>query len=192
MTDLAAMVRAFLHNAAARHWAVSRAEPESPSVDYRAGFAAGREAGEVAALALVLGSITGESATALIEEARAQAAVDSALPFDLYLEMLPAGDDAWDDAGDGARDDAGDGEVGAGPHPGAMAVPAPPSLAPADGVEHDMVPCPRCWLPADVLPPLPHDTNPRSRCPRGHENTLIPAVLEHLRSLMGPPMDQTG
>lgn len=47
----------------------------------------------------------------------------------------------------------------------------------------DLVICPTCWLPADLLAPLPYDTNHRSRCPKGHENTLVPAVLAHLRSL---------
>lgn len=53
-----------------------------------------------------------------------------------------------------------------------------------------MVPCPTCWLLADLLPPLPSDTNFRSRCPRGHENTLVPAVLAHLRSLMDGAVDR--
>ena len=47
----------------------------------------------------------------------------------------------------------------------------------------DLLPCPTCWLLADVLAPLPFDTNPRSKCPKGHENTLVPAVYEHLRDL---------
>ncbi len=53
-----------------------------------------------------------------------------------------------------------------------------------------MVPCPTCWLLADLLPPLLYDTNFRSRCPRGHENTLVPAVLAHLRSLMDGAVDR--
>lgn len=174
MTDLEAMVRAFLHNAAGRHWAASRAEPETPSVDYRTGYADGREAGQVSALALVVSSITGESATALVEEAMVQAAVDSALPFDLHLEVM-AGVDG---------EDVDDPRVDAAAGSGAWA-PDLPEL------EQDLVPCPRCWLPADVLPPLPHDTNMRSWCPRGHESTLVPAVLEHLRSLMGPAFGQS-
>jgi hypothetical protein len=55
----------------------------------------------------------------------------------------------------------------------------------------ELVPCPTCWLPADLLAPLPHDTNPRSRCPKGHENTLVPAVLAHLRSLAAGAADRT-
>ena len=163
MSELEAIVRSFLGNAAARSYAARRAEPEVPSVDYRAGFAAGKESGEVAALALVLSSLTGESVNALIEEAEAEAAVDVAMPFELRLEAL-------------------DGESDAGADP-----PPPLDLQ----AENELVPCPTCWLPADVIPPPPFDTNPRSRCPRGHENTLVPAVLEHLRTLMGPELDES-
>jgi hypothetical protein len=56
--------------------------------------------------------------------------------------------------------------------------------------DEEIVPCPTCWLPADLLPPAPYDTNPRSRCPRGHENTLVPPVLAHLRSLMAEADDR--
>ena len=48
----------------------------------------------------------------------------------------------------------------------------------------DTVPCPTCWLPADVVEPTPYDINHHSRCPRGHDNTLVPLVLAHLRTLM--------
>jgi hypothetical protein len=57
--------------------------------------------------------------------------------------------------------------------------------------DDELIPCPTCFLPADLLPPVPHDTNPRSYCPRGHENTLVPTVLAYLRSLDGPALDQT-
>lgn len=51
-------------------------------------------------------------------------------------------------------------------------------------IGHDeLVPCPTCWLPADVVAPAAHDIFCHSRCPRGHDNTLVPAVLAHLRSL---------
>lgn len=161
------IVRSFLANAAARLWAAQRAGPEDPSVDYRTGFAAGKEAGEVGALALVLAELTGESVTALIEVAQAQAAVESAMPFELRLEVI---------------------EGGGQPDP-TVSVDAAAVDAAARSL--DLVPCPTCWLPADVLAPLAHDTNHRSRCPRGHENTLIPAVLDHLRSLMGPDLGES-
>ena len=48
---------------------------------------------------------------------------------------------------------------------------------------NEMLPCPTCWLPADVLPAGPYDTFAHARCPKGHDNALIPAVLAHLRSL---------
>ncbi len=48
----------------------------------------------------------------------------------------------------------------------------------------ETVPCPTCWLPADlVLSKVWGDTNPHSLCPRGHDNSLIPAVLAHLRTM---------
>jgi hypothetical protein len=50
----------------------------------------------------------------------------------------------------------------------------------------EFIPCPRCWLPAELLPPAPHEAFHRSRCPRGHENALIPSVLDHLRALAEP------
>lgn len=50
--------------------------------------------------------------------------------------------------------------------------------------DDETIPCPTCWLPADLVPAPAWDTNnPRSRCPKGHENTLVPAVLVHLRTL---------
>jgi len=47
----------------------------------------------------------------------------------------------------------------------------------------DVVPCPTCWLPADLVAPAVYETDPHSVCPKGHDNTLIPAVLAHLRTL---------
>ncbi|MGQ0618123.1 MAG: hypothetical protein ACT4PW_14235 [Acidimicrobiia bacterium] len=60
-----------------------------------------------------------------------------------------------------------------------------PGRRPGEGaMGHDeLVPCPTCWLPADVVAPPPHDIFCHSRCPRGHDNTLVPAVLAHLRAL---------
>lgn len=86
MTEAEALCRAFLQNAAARQSVVSRIGPESASADYLAGFSAGLDAGYVAALALALGVMTGESPTALIEDAQSQAAVDATFPFELYLD----------------------------------------------------------------------------------------------------------
>jgi len=58
-----AFCRSMLHTAAARRQAAATVEPEAPSVDYRTGFAAGREAGEMATLALAVSALTGESPT---------------------------------------------------------------------------------------------------------------------------------
>jgi hypothetical protein len=47
----------------------------------------------------------------------------------------------------------------------------------------ELIPCPTCWLPADLVPAPPNEDFPHARCPRGHDNTLIPSVLAHLRTL---------
>ena len=52
------------------------------------------------------------------------------------------------------------------------------------GAADEMVPCPTCWLPADLVAPTPSDIHHHSRCPKGHDNTLVPAVLSHLRTLV--------
>jgi len=85
MDDIEGLCRGFLQNAAARHLAVSRVAPDAPTADYLAGFGDGWEAGHVAALALAVSIISGESITALIEEAGTQAAVETAFPFDLVI-----------------------------------------------------------------------------------------------------------
>jgi hypothetical protein len=86
MADIEALLTGLLHNAAARESAASAAAPEHPSPEYRTGFAAGYEAGELAALALVLSFLNGGSATQLVDEARAQAAVDGSFPFTLHVQ----------------------------------------------------------------------------------------------------------
>jgi len=48
---------------------------------------------------------------------------------------------------------------------------------------HDTIPCPTCWLPADLIAPTAIDVLHHSRCAGGHDNALAPAVLAHLRSL---------
>lgn len=86
MTEAEALCRGLLQNAAARRSVLARVDPEAPSPDYLAGFSAGFDSGHVAGLALALSAMTGESPGTLIEEAQSQAAVDSAFPFELYLE----------------------------------------------------------------------------------------------------------
>ncbi|HEX3621640.1 MAG TPA: hypothetical protein VHT97_04920 [Acidimicrobiales bacterium] len=84
--DRVALCRGLLQNAAARQLVFSRAEPEVASAEYLTGFGAGWEAGHVSALALALSVLTGESPAALVEDARAQAAVDLSFPFDVHIE----------------------------------------------------------------------------------------------------------
>jgi hypothetical protein len=86
VTEIEALCRGFLHNAAARQSVVAAVQPDEPSADYLAGFSAGFDSGQVAAMALALSAITGESPSALVEGAQSQAAVDSAFPFELFLE----------------------------------------------------------------------------------------------------------
>lgn len=89
LEELEAVCRGLLRNAAARGWAATRAEPETPTPEYRTGFAAGYEAGELAALALVVSMLSGDSATALVDEARSQAAVEAEFPFELHVLPEP-------------------------------------------------------------------------------------------------------
>lgn len=56
--------------------------------------------------------------------------------------------------------------------------------------DQETVPCPTCWLPADLVAPPGYDANPHSVCPRGHENSLVPAVLAHLRALQDRVVDR--
>jgi hypothetical protein len=86
VTEIEALCRGFLQNAVARQSVVARMRPDEPSADYLAGFSAGFDSGQVAALALALGVMTGESPTALTEDAQSQAVVDAAFPFEVYLE----------------------------------------------------------------------------------------------------------
>jgi hypothetical protein len=86
VNEIEELCRGFLQNATARQSVVSRVQPDEPSAEYLAGFSAGFDSGRVAALALALGVLTGESPTALIEDAQGQAVVDAAFPFELYLE----------------------------------------------------------------------------------------------------------
>lgn len=86
MTNAEALCRGLLNTAAARQVALSRGEPERPSVEYLTGFSAGWESGQVSAFSLALSVITGESPTYLANEALARAAVDAAIPFELHLE----------------------------------------------------------------------------------------------------------
>jgi hypothetical protein len=86
VNEIEELCRGFLQNATARQSVVSRVQPDEPSAEYLAGFSAGFDSGQVAALALALGVLTGESPTALIEDAQGQAVVDAAFPFELYLE----------------------------------------------------------------------------------------------------------
>lgn len=89
MTEVEALCRGLLQNAAARQAIVARVAPEEPSSDYFTGFSAGRDAGQLAGLALALSVMTGESPAALLANAQAAAAMDAAFPFELYVVPEP-------------------------------------------------------------------------------------------------------
>jgi len=57
--------------------------------------------------------------------------------------------------------------------------------------DDEVVPCPTCWLLADLIPAGPHEDFPRSRCARGHENSLVPSVLVYLKDMLGPAFKRT-
>jgi hypothetical protein len=56
--------------------------------------------------------------------------------------------------------------------------------------DEETIPCPTCWLPADLVAPPAWDVNPHSLCPKGHDNTLVPAVLAHLRTMQDRVADR--
>ncbi len=86
MDEIENVLRGILHKATAREYTVSQVAPETPSADYLTGFAAGELSGSASTAALVLGLLIAESPTKVLEEARAQAAVENAFPFDLHME----------------------------------------------------------------------------------------------------------
>lgn len=86
--EIEAICRSLLYNAAARDWAAAKAAPEAPGAEYLTGFAAGHEAGELAAFAFVLSMLSGASATALIDEARTSASVEAEFLVDLMIDGL--------------------------------------------------------------------------------------------------------
>jgi len=59
------------------------------------------------------------------------------------------------------------------------------------GPDDEVVPCPTCWLLADLIPPGAGGGLYRSRCARGHENTLAPSVLTYLLDMLGPAFKRT-
>ena len=59
------------------------------------------------------------------------------------------------------------------------------------GPDDQVVPCPTCWLLADLIAPGANGGLYRSRCARGHENTLAPSVLTYLQEMLGPAFKKT-
>jgi len=86
VTDVEALCRGFLQNAAARQAVVARVAPEVITAEYRTGYGAGWEAGQVAGLALAVSIISGQALSAVLDEATAGASVDAMFPFDLHVD----------------------------------------------------------------------------------------------------------
>jgi hypothetical protein len=86
MSEIEMVCRDILHRVAHQERLIARGDPETPSVDYLTGFAAGRLDGQLSTAAIVLGLLVDQSPTQLLEEARSQAAVEESFPFDLHID----------------------------------------------------------------------------------------------------------
>jgi len=88
MEEVEMMCRSILQRAGAREYTLSQSAPEVPTVDYRSGVAEGQLTGQMTTAALMLGLVTGESPTKILEEARVQAQVERDFPFDLHMRGM--------------------------------------------------------------------------------------------------------
>jgi hypothetical protein len=86
MEEITMLCRSILQRAGAREYTMSQAAPEVQSVDFRSGYAEGQLAGQLTTAALMLGLATGESPSKILDDARAQAQVENAFPFDLHID----------------------------------------------------------------------------------------------------------
>ncbi len=98
LQEIEMMCRSILQRAGAREYTMSQSAPEVETVDYRNGYAEGQLTGQLTTAALMLGLVTGESPSKILDEARAQAQVENAFPFDLHMTGMEAVDTA--DPGD--------------------------------------------------------------------------------------------
>jgi hypothetical protein len=88
MEEIEMMCRSILQRAGAREYTMSQSAPEVQSVDFRSGYAEGQLTGQLTTAALMLGIATGESPGKILDEARAQAQVENAFPFDLHIDQV--------------------------------------------------------------------------------------------------------
>lgn len=86
MEEIETMCRSVLQRSGAREFTFSQAAPEVPSVDFRSGYSEGQLVGQLNMAALILGIVTGESPTTILEDVWAQAKVENAFPFDLHID----------------------------------------------------------------------------------------------------------
>ena len=98
LEEITMMCRSVLQRAGAREFTLSQSAPEVETVDYKSGYAEGHLVGQLATAAIMLGLATGESPTKILDDARAQAQVENAFPFDLHMtglddKMLPVDPD---------------------------------------------------------------------------------------------------
>ncbi len=86
MTEIETVCRDILHRASLQERIVNQAAPEAPSPEYLTGFGAGQLDGQLGTAAMILGLVLDDSPTRLLDDARSQAAVESAFPFDLHID----------------------------------------------------------------------------------------------------------
>jgi hypothetical protein len=86
ISEIETVCRDILHRVAHQERLISRGAPDVPSTDYLTGHAAGRLDGQLSTAAIVLGLLIDGSPTQLLEDARAQAAVEESFPFDLHID----------------------------------------------------------------------------------------------------------
>lgn len=81
-----AFIKGCLFDATQENYALEQFDPTNPTIEWLDGVGAGRRVGIIQALAISLAAITGESPTQLVEDAYAQALVESEFPFELSWE----------------------------------------------------------------------------------------------------------
>jgi hypothetical protein len=86
MEEIEMMCRSILQRAGAREYTMSQSAPEAPTVEFRSGYSEGQLAGQLTTAALILAIVTGESPSTVLDDARAQAKVENAFPFDLHID----------------------------------------------------------------------------------------------------------
>ena len=98
LQEIEMMCRSILQRAGAREYTLTQSAPEVQTAEFRSGYAEGQLTGQLTTAAIMLGLATGDSPSRILDEARAQAQVENAFPFDLHMtglddKMLPVDPD---------------------------------------------------------------------------------------------------